>query len=158
MILHTTYKCEICGVVYESKKACEACESQKMTTPLIKPGDIVFCGRGRFGWFDGDKGWVKKERTGDKLFSFYYIVTAIEIEESEHAFFYIKKIDGESINEHRWQVHLFTKAMSEKTGYQSGYTFDEGHMTVIGIKKLPKLPGIRKFRKEFVGQTAECLV
>ncbi len=157
VIAVSTYRCSICQTTYSTKKAATECYAKGIDKPKLKVGDVTKAGS--FGWFDGDPRWVVnyKERAslgntsiktdhGDNrncfgpccTFQFFYVVTRVDKEQ------------------HRYRYHLFTKAMSGKEGYQSGYTYDWGHKTVIPLKKVPK--AILADSKDLLGQGANGLL
>lgn len=116
--------CPICNREYNTMALAEACRDTPFE-PTLKVGDIVTAGGDRFGWFDGDKNWIAETNKGrgldGKTYAFYYVVTLIDHEE-----------DG-----HRPRYHLATLAMTEDTGYGSGWTYDIHHLTPRRVENPP---------------------
>ena len=160
------FQCEKCGELYDHAFEAVDCETQTDDI-IVQVGDIVRTGS--FGWFDGDRRWIANPEVvvdwhtdgvctdkqvnhkpcpnGDSncfssccCMEFYYVVTAID-ERCENG-------------RHRTQYHLFTKAMSGKHGYRSGYTYNEGH---IRPEKIPTNPPPLDV-DDLIGQKAECLL
>src|ERR1041384_4433653 len=123
-----SYQCEICRSIYEHRADALACERQGIPGAKLKVGDIILA-NGGFGWFDGDKAWISISSQRDPGYSFYYVIPAIDLD--------LGRSDTPGYR-HRTRYHLFTGAMSGKQGYQSGYTYDSGHLTPRLVKKPPK--------------------
>lgn len=141
-----SFICSRCIRAYPTLNEAIACEAVPFS-PKFQVGDVVTC-RAGFGWFDGEASWVvepKRDEDHGNCFggcctkSFYYVVTAI---------------DGDPNQLHRVRYHVFTQAMSEQSGYRSGYTFDEGHWTPKLVEPRPSLHGIA----ELLGLKAEHLL
>lgn len=110
------YQCETCRKMYDTRKEAAACEDTPYEVRWTV-GDIVKCGGARFGWYNGDIGWVVNRKPyiqppGSHRYEFIYVITAI---------------DRAPKNEHLARYHLATKAMLEGTGYDGGYTIDDPH-------------------------------
>jgi hypothetical protein len=134
------YECQVCGRKFGAEQDAIICETQPADPRNAEVGDIVI-GQPIFGWFDGDVAWVvdKGAKKGD--IAFYYVVT---------------HIDGDDRNAHRVRYHLFTKAMTGKEGYRSGWTFNEGHIT---LKKPIKRPAkVVEDSKDLIGQKSGNLL
>ncbi len=143
-----TWRCRICKTVWPTHAAAQRCESRGNPKRTAKVGDIVL-GGGGFGWYDGDRKWVRNPTVKAKpkhgncfspccTLDFYYVVTAVDADDR----------DG-----HRARYHLFTKAMSGKQGYRSGYTFDEGHRGIDKAQRPPRLD-----TADLIGKKAEGLL
>lgn len=132
--------CLICGKQYGSEREAVICETQPVDPRLVQVGDIV-TGQQIFGWFDGDEAWVVDPNAKKGDIAFYYVVT---------------HIDGDDQDPHRVRYHLFTKAMTGKQGYRSGYTFNRHH---ISIKKAAKWPSnVERDSKDLIGQKSDRLL
>ena len=142
MNLVTLYECDICKQRFETAEGAIACESTGTDRTPCQVGDIVL--RGGFGWYDGDERWIafraKDTYRGIKglyLLTFYYVVTAIDLDN------------------HRTRIHVVTKAM--KSGYTEGYTYVSGHVPVEPIKG-----GVPQFvlddSKDLIGRKARYLL
>lgn len=143
--MKTLYQCEVCKATYVSK--CKALECEASTgKPKFEVGDIVFA-RSGFRWYDGDKKWISnpgvlEKKNSDHGYEFYFVVT---------------HIDGDPYDRHRVRYHLATDAMTEESGYRTGYTFDNGdHYTPRKIKSPPER--IVEASKELIGLEAEALL
>ena len=154
-----SYKCKICQTVYDLSWEAEECEAQGVREPSVQVGDIVLA-RAGFGWYDGDKRWISNPSIEVKprdrcpkgdgncfsdccTYAFYYVVTAIDLDESEH-----------SRSMHRRRYHLFTRAMA--AGYRRGYTFDKHHVKPRKVEAPPAF--VVRSSKGLIGQKAGDLL
>lgn len=153
--MKTLYQCDVCGRSSADEASIRACETRGIEKhSAIEVGDIVTA-RAGFGWFDGDPRWIanwERHKRGLRrttshgncfgkccTYQFLYVVTAIDTQPE----------DG-----HRVRYHLATKAMTKKTGYHSGYTFDDGgHCTPRVLLPKQKLD-----TDELIGHKAEGLL
>jgi hypothetical protein len=153
----TTFKCPICGTVYDKKEDAEKCLSKGTEKPIFRIGDIVTIGKD-YGWFDGDerwvvepeiaKDWIAKNRpmpNFKSIMHFYYVVSAIDVDDSDYA----KTI-------HRARYHLKTKAMTGEQGHIGGFTFGKGHYTPKKVENPPEC--VVKDSKDLIGKKSEYLL
>lgn len=167
MKIVTIYECEICGSRHDTEADAAECEAQGIEhVPGLEVGDIVLA-RAGFGWFDGDVRWIENyDRIGRKVspfdrpkknqshgncfgacctYQFYYVVTAIDRVEP------YKEHDG-----HRVRYHLATLAMSESTGYGSGWTYARHHVTPTKVAAPPQ--HVVDTSKALIGREARTLI
>jgi hypothetical protein len=136
----TLYACLICGRNFEAEPQAVLCETRPEDKPLAKVGDICTVGGDRFGWCDGDRRWLVNPKA-EKGLQFYYVLT---------------HIDGDPENPHRTRYHFFTKAMSPKSGYNKGTTFNVHHFTPRLILEPPAF--VVNDSKDLVGKIAEYIL
>lgn len=137
------YRCPICQGIYENKAVALECLNSS-DAALFKVGDIVEARYG-FGWFNGDKKWVinpdvdtKPHGFGrDCSMGFYYVISHIDM------------------SGHEVRYHLATKAMKEDSGYEKGFTFNRGHVT-IRLISAPK--AVEEQSKELIGIKSDGLI
>lgn len=145
------YICEVCESEYEEPGEASACEARGFK-PSFSVGDVVV-GHYGFGWFDGDERWVSNHgvivlkgtpghacENGDSncfgpccTYGFFYVVTFVDGDD-----FHLRWRErfGARACLHRPRYHLATLAMVDN-GYQSGYTFDEGHHRMTKVPHPP---------------------
>lgn len=157
------YYCEICEQAYDTAKKALACENQKVEQPIAKVGDIV-TSRAGFGWFNGDQRWIvnfkklgmpitpgkfkganpahKRLNCFDTCctYQFYYVVTAITHQRQSHKLAY----------------HLATRAMSEGTRHNGGWTNPDGHFGIELVVKPPKF--VVESSKSLIGKEFRWLL
>jgi hypothetical protein len=147
----TTYRCPICKQGYDTQEGAMHCAEKGTEKPIVEVGDIVL-GAAGFGWYDGDRKWIKNPDVKKHpehgncfgiccTYAFYYVVTAI---------------DTDPRDAHRIRYHLFTKAMSEEEGYNSGYTFNVGHIRPRKVREPPK--EVVEDSKDLIGEKAGVLL
>ena len=153
------YQCEICGKKYNTEIEAIKCERTPYN-PKLKVGDIIKISQ-NFGWFDGDKKWIRNPNVGPKngpmkrlpcpngnsncfeeccCYSFYWVVTAI---------------DRDPQGLHRPRYHIFTEAMTGNMGYHSCYVFDT-HLNPEKIEFPPSY--IVETSKKYFGMRSEYLL
>lgn len=165
----TLYVCEGCHSRYETEEKARACEARGFE-PKFEVGDIVLAQAG-FGWFDGDPAWIENfDRIGRKrspfdkprenadhgncfdaccTYRFFYVVTAVDHSTHDYSF------DGAPAW-HRPRYHLATLAMTGKSGYGIGYTFDEHHKTPRKVENPPDY--VVETSKRLLGKKAPTLL
>lgn len=129
-----------------SKKTCEA---------RFVVGDIVVHAGAkehhRFGWFDGDGRWIYHRGLGlhdrPNCMSFFYVVTYV----------------GPAREVADWHgdepaYHLHTGAMTHDSGYDRGWTVDEGHVRMEKVDPTEVTPFILEDAKQFIGRKANKLL
>jgi hypothetical protein len=123
--MNVLYQCEICGATYKTQsdaKACEGCGFH----PKFKIGDIVTFPSG-YTWYNGDDVWIAGRSGRDKeTFMFYAVVVFV---------------DGDPRDKHRPRYHLAHGAIRPRRDVDSltvRYNFDEGHIPMTLVKKVPR--------------------
>lgn len=151
-----TYRCAICLEVYPTRAEAEKCEARGLPKFSWAVGDIVTARYG-FGWFDGDTRWVINPKVDPKsripehgncfgpccTWGFYYVVT---------------EMDTDPDDRHRSRYHLFTGAMSGKSGYDQGYTYDEGHHLLKLVPRPDRPRSVILDSRKFLGRKADRLL
>lgn len=151
-----TYRCQICKVIHPTRRAAQACEDRGPLRFAFAVGDIVTARYG-FGWYDGDERWVINRDVDPKsrnplhgncfseccTWGFYYVVT---------------KLDGDPDDGHRARYHLFTGAMTGKSGYDQGYTYDSGHCALKLVPRPDRPRFVITDARRFHGRAADRLL
>lgn len=154
----TKYQCERCGTKYNNAEDARICEEFAVDL-VAQPGDIVITGypgyEHRFGWFNGDESWVADHDEKNKLYSFYFVVSAITYQPECH------HEEGRCVDNNPL-YHCFTRAVrtsgndANKCNWinKAGWTRTRGHYPLRKVIPLVRPAGA----DEFIGCTTKVLL
>lgn len=174
MKVTTKFICEICNQQHDTEAAALACEALGgVERAKLQVGDIVFV-RSGFGWMDGSVSWVANADNFDLRRNAEGIITVMSQRNAliakNHKYptncfdscctlkFYdvVTHVDLDDTNKHRVRYHVATMAMSAKTGYHAGWTYDSGHYTPRRVDNPPSI--VVEQSKALLGRKAKGLL